>query len=73
MSYRKTLGDWGEAHALRLLKAAAFTDIKPLNIGLQHPGGDLLARRKGGDYPMLTVAYAHLKTYEARRQRENKA
>jgi len=38
-----------------------------------HVIGDLLARRKGGDYPMLTVAYAHLKTYEARRQRENKA
>lgn len=38
-----------------------------------HVIGDLLGRQKGGDYPMLTVAYAHLKTYEARRAREAKA
>lgn len=34
-----------------------------------HVVGDLLKRRKGGDYPMLTVAYTHLKAYEARRKR----
>jgi len=38
-----------------------------------HVVGDLLKRAKGGDYPMLTVAYAHLKAYEARRAREAKA
>ena len=37
-----------------------------------HVIGDLLKRAKGGDYPMLAVAYAHLKTYEARRKREGK-
>jgi hypothetical protein len=47
MSYRKTLGDWGEAHALLLLEAAGFSDIRPLNIGTQHPGGDVLARKNG--------------------------
>ncbi len=35
-----------------------------------HVIGDLLKRAKGGEYPMLTVAYAHLKAYEARRARE---
>jgi 2-dehydropantoate 2-reductase len=38
-----------------------------------HLIGDLLKRAKGGDYPMLKVALAHLKTYEARRAREHKA
>jgi 2-dehydropantoate 2-reductase len=38
-----------------------------------HVIGDLLKRAKGGDYPMLAVAYAHLKAYEARRKRESKA
>jgi 2-dehydropantoate 2-reductase len=38
-----------------------------------HVVGDLLKRAKGGDYPMLTVAYVHLKAYEARRAREAKA
>jgi hypothetical protein len=47
MSYRKSLGDWGEAHAIRLLEAAGFTDIKPLNVSFQHPGGDVLARNNG--------------------------
>ena len=37
-----------------------------------HVVGDLLKRAKGGDYPMIRIAYAHLKTYEARRQREGK-
>jgi 2-dehydropantoate 2-reductase len=39
-------------------------------IEVDHVVGDLLNRRKGGDYPMLTVAYAHLKAYEVRRRRE---
>jgi 2-dehydropantoate 2-reductase len=38
-----------------------------------HVIGDLLKRAKGGDYPMLAVAYAHLKVYEAQRKREGKA
>jgi 2-dehydropantoate 2-reductase len=38
-----------------------------------HVIGDLLKRAKGGDYPMLAVAYAHLKVYEARRKRQDKA
>lgn len=37
-----------------------------------HVIGDLLKRAKGGDYPMLAVAYAHLKAYEVRRKREGK-
>ncbi len=41
-------------------------------IEADHVVGDLLAR--GGknpvDYPLLQIAYAHLRTYEARRQRE---
>ena len=43
-------------------------------IEADHIIGDLL-RRGGGsmhDYPLLRVAYAHLKAYEARRTRENK-
>jgi 2-dehydropantoate 2-reductase len=35
--------------------------------------GDLLARGSDGDYPLLQLAYAHLRTYEARRARENPA
>jgi 2-dehydropantoate 2-reductase len=37
-----------------------------------HVIGDLLKRAKGGDNPMLKIAYAHLKAYEARRKREGK-
>jgi 2-dehydropantoate 2-reductase len=37
-----------------------------------HVIGDLLKRAKGGDYPMLAVAYVHLKAYEVRRKREGK-
>ena len=33
----------------------------------EHVVGDLLKRAKGGDYPVLTTAFAHLRTYEARR------
>ncbi len=49
-------------------------------IEADHIVGDLLARggaRKSsastGDYPLLQIAYAHLRTYEARRQREKTA
>ncbi len=37
-----------------------------------HVIGDLLKRASGGDQPMLKIAYAHLKAYEARRRREGK-
>ena len=43
-------------------------------IEADHVVGDLLRRGGGarfGDYPLLRIAYAHLKAYEARRQREN--
>jgi hypothetical protein len=50
MSYRKSLGDWGEAQAVRLLETDGFIDIKPLNVGFQHPGGDVLARKNGRPY-----------------------
>jgi 2-dehydropantoate 2-reductase len=41
-------------------------------IEADHIIGDLLARggARAGDYPLLQTAYAHLRTYEARRQRE---
>ena len=38
----------------------------------EHVVGDLLKRAKGGQYPVLTTALAHLRTYEARRKREGK-
>ena len=40
-----------------------------------HIVGDLLARggARESDYPLLQIAYAHLRTYEARRQREQGA
>lgn len=50
VTYRKVLGDWGEAHACRLLKAAKFADIVPLNVGRQHPGGDVMATKSGRTY-----------------------
>ena len=49
-------------------------------IEADHVIGDLLARGGGrnssastGDYPLLQIAYAHLRTYEARRQHEKAA
>jgi hypothetical protein len=45
--YRKTLGDWGEDHARRLLENAEFTAVVPLNVGRQHPGGDVMATKSG--------------------------
>jgi 2-dehydropantoate 2-reductase len=38
----------------------------------EHVVGDLLKRAKGGQYPVLTTALVHLRTYEARRKREGK-
>ena len=45
MTYRTVLGNWGEVHACRLLKSAKFTDIVLLNVGRQHPAGDVMARK----------------------------
>jgi hypothetical protein len=50
LTYRKTLGDWGEDHACRLLEKAKFTDVVPLNVDRQHPGGDVLATKDGRGY-----------------------
>lgn len=63
MAYRKDLGDWGEAHAERLLAAAGFTDIQPLNVGRQHPGGDslpIIGALLGHSNPRTTQRYAHV-------------
>jgi 2-dehydropantoate 2-reductase len=38
----------------------------------EHVVGDLLKRAKGGEYPVISTALAHLRTYEARRMREGK-
>jgi 2-dehydropantoate 2-reductase len=42
-------------------------------IEADHIVGDLLRRGERKDYPLLRIAYTHLKAYEARRQRENAA
>jgi len=44
-------------------------------IEADHIVGELLARggARANDYPLLQIAYAHLRTYEARRQREKTA
>src|SRR5262249_33085847 len=49
MSYRKSLGDWGEDHA-RQFENAKFTDIIPLNVGRQHWGGDVMATKDACRY-----------------------
>ena len=41
-------------------------------IEADHIIGDLLRRGGSGDHPLLRIAYAHLRAYEARRTRENK-
>jgi 2-dehydropantoate 2-reductase len=42
-----------------------------------HIIGDLIRRGGGGggpnDFPLLRIAYAHLRAYDARRKRENAA
>jgi 2-dehydropantoate 2-reductase len=55
------------------IAASMLRDIeRGAPIEAEHIVGDLL--RRGGDrpdaFPLLRIAYAHLKTYEARRQRE---
>lgn len=44
-----------------------------LPVEVDHVIGDLLARGKGGSYPVLTIVQAHLEAYEARRKRLAKA
>ena len=53
------------------LTASMFRDIESgARIEADHVIGDLLRRGAPGKSPLLRVAYAHLKTYEARRARE---
>jgi 2-dehydropantoate 2-reductase len=44
-------------------------------IEADHIVGDLLQRggNRPDDYPLLQIAYAHLRSYEARREREKSA
>jgi 2-dehydropantoate 2-reductase len=56
--------------------ASMLRDIeRSAPVEADHIVGDLLRRgtAKGGDFPLLRIAYAHLKAYEARRQREKAA
>jgi 2-dehydropantoate 2-reductase len=58
------------------IAASMLRDIeRGAPIEADHIVGDLLARggARPGDYPLLHIAYAHLRTYEARRQREKAA
>jgi 2-dehydropantoate 2-reductase len=58
------------------IAASMLRDIeRDAPIEADHIVGDLLARgvARPGDYPLLQIAYAHLRTYEARRQREKTA
>jgi 2-dehydropantoate 2-reductase len=58
------------------IAASMLRDIeRGAPIEADHIIGDLLARGGGrsGDYPLLRIGYAHLRTYEARRQREKAA
>jgi 2-dehydropantoate 2-reductase len=55
------------------LAASMLRDIeRGASIEADHIVGDLIRRGAGepGDYPLLELAYAHLKAYEARRTRE---
>ena len=55
------------------IAASMLRDIeRGAPIEANHIVGDLLARRgaRESDYSLLQIAYAHLRTYEARRQRE---
>jgi 2-dehydropantoate 2-reductase len=55
------------------IAASMMRDIeRNAPIEADHIVGDLLQRGGAGDYPMLRISYAHLKSYEARRQREEK-
>jgi 2-dehydropantoate 2-reductase len=58
------------------ITASMLRDIeRHAPIEADHVVGDLIRRGKGGtqDFPLLRIAYAHLKAYEARRARETKA
>ena len=58
------------------IAASMLRDIeRGAPIEADHIVGDLLARggARPGDCPLLQIAYAHLRTYEARRQREQAA
>lgn len=63
-----TPGSTFAASMLRDIERGAPTEA-------EHIVGDLLQRgaRTGKDFPLLRIAYAHLKAYEARRRRENAA
>jgi 2-dehydropantoate 2-reductase len=53
------------------LTASMFRDMEAgARIEADHIVGDLISRGGGIPTPTLRIAYAHLKTYEARRQRE---
>jgi 2-dehydropantoate 2-reductase len=54
--------------------ASMMRDIYAGNdVEADHVIGDLIARAKPAETPMLHVAYVHLKTYQAKRAREMKA
>jgi 2-dehydropantoate 2-reductase len=58
------------------IAASMLRDIeRGAPIEADHIIGDLLARggARAADYPLLQIAYAHLRTYEARRAREKAA
>jgi 2-dehydropantoate 2-reductase len=58
------------------IAASMLRDIeRGAPIEADHIVGDLLARGgdRPSDYPLLQIAYAHLRTYEARRKREQAA
>ena len=73
-------GEGARKRSIGMLTAAGSTfaasmlrDIeRGAPIEADHIVGDLLARggARSGDYPLLHLAYAHLRTYEARRARE---
>jgi 2-dehydropantoate 2-reductase len=57
-----------------LLTASMLRDIEhDAPIEADHIIGDLLRRGEEGASPLLRIVYAHLKAYEARRERERKA
>ncbi|HLK62101.1 MAG TPA: 2-dehydropantoate 2-reductase [Bryobacteraceae bacterium] len=57
-----------------LLAASMFRDVERRGpTEAAHILGDLLDRGPGAETPLLRIAYAHLKTYEARRARESAA
>ena len=56
------------------LTASMLRDVERSGrVEVDHVLGDMLRRGGDGAYPMLRVAYLHLRTYEARREREGRA